>query len=58
MADAKPTIGFQERYAADAEFKRQVDEGRKRADTKRDHEALKASLAMIRGDRNAKRKIY
>ena len=59
MADVKPTIGFSDRYANDSEFKRQVDEGRKRSETKRQHEALKESLRMVRGDHTAlKKKFY
>ncbi len=58
MAADKPTVGFNTRYANDDEFKRQVDEGRKRADTKRDHAALKDSLSMIRGDYTKKKKLY
>jgi hypothetical protein len=58
MADTKPTVGFHDRYANDPEFKKQVDEGRKRADTKRNHHALKESLAMSRGLPGAKKKYY
>ena len=45
----KPTVGFHERYAHDAEFKRQVDDARKRASRERTTKALKASLALTRG---------
>jgi len=58
MADAKPTIGFHDRYANDAEFKKQVDEGRKRSEVKRTHTALKESLAMSRGEPGSKKKFY
>ncbi len=58
MAGDKPTVGFADRYANDAEFKRQVDDGRKRAAANRTHDSLKESLAMIRGERTAKKKLY
>lgn len=45
---AKPTVGFQDRYANDVEFKRQVDEGRKRSNQGKSLEALKASLNMVK----------
>lgn len=44
----QPTVGFQDRYNSDAEFKRQVDEGRKRAAQKQSLKALQASLDMPR----------
>ena len=58
MAVVKPTVGFNERYATDDEFKRQVDDGRKRSETKRGQQELRDSLAMVRGDRTAKKKLY
>jgi len=42
----QPTISFSDRYASDQEFRKQVDEGRKRATEKRTTEALKKSLSM------------
>mgnify|MGYP001564615826 CR=1 FL=1 len=42
------TWGFHERYTNDAEFRRQIDEGRKRAQSKRELEALKSALSMTR----------
>jgi hypothetical protein len=44
----KPTVGFQERYNSDAEFKRQVDDARRRSAQKRSLDALKAALDMQR----------
>lgn len=58
MADAKPTIGFHDRYANDPEFKRQVDDGRKRAEASRNIRALKDALAMSRGAPGSKAKHY
>lgn len=40
----KPTIGFHERYANDLEFKRQVDDARKRST-----DELKLALDLTRG---------
>ncbi len=45
-ASDRPTWSFHERYASDAEFKRQVDEGRKRANELRTTKQL-ASVAEI-----------
>lgn len=44
--DDKPTVGFQDRYNTDSEFKRQVDDGRKRAAQKQSLKALQDALAM------------
>lgn len=46
---AKPTWSFHERYASDAEFKRQIDEARKRSSEERGTAALKTSLDLTRG---------
>lgn len=54
-ASGKSTWSFHERYASDAEFKRQVDEARKRAAQERSTAALKESLEMSRGNR---KKLY
>ena len=43
----KPTVGFHERYASDTEFKRQVDDAKKRSNAARGTAALKKSLAMV-----------
>ena len=48
-ASSKPTWSFHERYASDAEFKRQVDEARKRAAREHGTVALKTSLDLTRG---------
>jgi hypothetical protein len=50
-ASSKPTWSFHERYASDAEFKRQVDEARKRSTSERNTVALKNSLSMTQGKR-------
>lgn len=50
----KPTVGFHERYASDAEFKRQVDEARRRSATERSTAAFQESLAMTRGKGRSK----
>jgi hypothetical protein len=50
-ASSKPTWSFHERYASDAEFKRQVDEARKRSTSERNTVALKNSLNMTQGKR-------
>ena len=42
----KRTWSFHERYASDPEFKRQVDEGKRRAQDKRELLALKKALSM------------
>lgn len=42
----KRTWSFHERYASDPEFKRQVDEGRKRSAAQQNHDAVTAALAM------------
>lgn len=44
---AKPTWSFHERYASDAEFKKQVDEARNRAAAERSTKALTTSLGMV-----------
>ena len=54
-ASAKPTWSFHERYSSDAEFKRQVDEARKRSAQERSTSALKSSLEMVQGK---KPKLY
>lgn len=43
-ASSKPTWSFHERYSSDAEFKRQVDEARKRSAAEKNTESLKTSL--------------
>lgn len=48
------TWGFNDRYATDPEFKKQVDEARKRADNKRDLEMTKEALSQISGKRGKK----
>lgn len=53
MAD-KPTVSFKERYASDPEFKRQVDEGRKRHTADQNYAKLKDALAMSK----TKKKLY
>lgn len=50
----KRTIGFHERYENDAEFKRQVDEGRVRSKERKSLAALQSSLSMVKD----KRKLY
>ena len=50
----KSTWSFHERYASDPEFKRQVDEGRTRAQSKQGLSELKSALAMPR----EKKKLY
>lgn len=42
----KRTWSFHERYASDAEFKRQIDEGQRRSKEKRELAALKNALSM------------
>lgn len=49
-----PDTGFHQRYNSDPEFKRQVDEGRKRSAAERTHRQLKESLDMPR----AGKKLY
>lgn len=39
-----PTVGFQDRYHSDAEFKRQVDDARKRSTQKASLKALQSAL--------------
>lgn len=51
---AKPTWSFHERYASDAEFKRQVDEARARTTAERSLTALTTSLNMVKN----KEKLY
>lgn len=43
----KATWSFHERYASDAEFKRQVDEARNRAAAEQSKQALTKSLGMF-----------
>ena len=45
-ASPKPTWSFHERYGSDAEFKRQVDDARKRAAAEKNTVAVKSSLAI------------
>jgi hypothetical protein len=54
-ASSKPTWSFHERYASDAEFKRQVDDARKRSAAERGTAALQTSLDLTRGKG---RKLY
>lgn len=53
-ASDRPTWSFHERYAADAEFKRQVDDARRRAGERRTHAELKRALTAQR----ERRKLY
>lgn len=48
-ASGKPTWSFHERYSSDAEFKRQVDEARRRSAQERSTANLQSSLNMTRG---------
>ena len=48
-ASSKPTNSFHERYGSDAEFKRQVDEGRRRAAQERSLVQLKQSMDIGSG---------
>lgn len=41
---SRPTNSFHERYASDAEFKRQVDEGRRRATIERSSQQLQSVI--------------
>lgn len=52
----EPTVSFKDRYASDAEFKRQVDEGRKRRDQDAAQETRKGALALIRGEKHASKR--
>ena len=45
----EPTWNFKDRYASDAEFKRQVDEGRKKRTEASSLSALQSSLDLTRG---------
>lgn len=47
-ASARPTWSFHERYQSDAEFKRQVDEARKRKAAEESHSAISSALKMTR----------
>lgn len=44
------TWSFHERYASDSEFRRQIDEGRRRRAEEMGTTKLKKSLAMTRGE--------
>lgn len=46
-ASDKPTWSFHERYNSDAEFKRQIDEARKRSAAERTTAALKTGLDIV-----------
>ena len=50
----KRTWNFHDRYSSDAEFKRQIDEGRVRSNAKRELAALKDALSMPQ----RKKKLY
>lgn len=52
MSRVESTISFKDRYASDAEFKRQVDDGRKRRESATAHETRKSALALIRGEKH------
>ena len=54
FADPGFTSAFSERYATDAEFKKQVDEGRKRAEAERTRKEVSAALQMV----PKKQKLY
>lgn len=47
-ASTKPTWSFHERYGSDAEFKRQVDEARRRVREDKSLSAIQSSLKMTR----------
>lgn len=53
-ASRKPTWSFHERYASDAEFKRQVDEGRRRSRESATQQQIQSALDM----QNQGRKLY
>lgn len=53
-ASANPTWSFHERYASDAEFKRQVDDARKRRMQEQAQATLKTSLNMVQN----RQKLY
>ncbi len=50
-ASTKPTNSFHERYGSDAEFRRQVDEGRRRKAQERGLADLQSSLDVAAGKR-------
>ena len=50
----KRTWNFHDRYSSDAEFKRQIDEGRTRSKAKQELAALKDALSMPQ----RKKKLY
>lgn len=54
-ASSKPTWSFHERYNTDAEFKRQVDEARKRSKADRGHATL---ISALESTRPGGRKLY
>ena len=47
-ASDRPTWSYHERYNSDAEFKRQVDEGRKRASADRSLKQIREATQAIR----------
>ncbi len=49
----KQTWGFHERYENDAEFRRQVDEGRQRSKDRKSLDALQKSLNMFKERRKS-----
>lgn len=53
-ASPNPTWSFHERYASDAEFKRQVDDARHRRMQEQSTEALTKSLNMV----SQRQKLY
>lgn len=53
----RPTNSFHERYASDAEFKRQVDEGRRRVVNERNSKQLQGALDSI-ANKGGSPKLY
>lgn len=53
-ASAKPTWSFHERYASDAEFKRQVDDARNRRMAEQQQTARDTALNMVKN----RQKLY
>lgn len=53
-ASKRPTWSFHERYASDAEFKRQVDEARRRSASRQSQQALNDALKAQRD----RKKLY
>lgn len=54
MAGADRTVSFEDRYSSDPEFKKQVDEGRRRMKERETTKHVKAALDMVR----EKKKLY